>query len=81
MPPLRSPGLPPCPPGDPPPVFPAPTHTVTLVTGGMAGWQITLIAVGAVLLAATVAELLDRARTTRRTVAAVTRWNAGTAGT
>jgi hypothetical protein len=47
----------------------------------MAGWQITLIAVGAVLLAATVAELLDRARTTRRTVAAVTRWNAGTAGT
>jgi hypothetical protein len=29
-------------------------------------WQITLIAIGAALLAATVAVLLDRARTTRR---------------
>ena len=54
--------------GDPPPVFPAPTHTVTLVTGGMPGWQITLIAIGAALLAATVAVLLDRARATRRNV-------------
>jgi len=53
--------------GDPPPVFPAPTHTVTLVTGGMPGWQITLITIGAALLAATVAVLLDRARATRRT--------------
>ena len=32
----------------------------------MPGWQITLIAVGAALLAATVAVLLDRARATRR---------------
>jgi hypothetical protein len=53
--------------GELPPVFPAPIHTVTLVTGGgMPGWQITLIAVGAALLAATVAVLLDRARATRR---------------
>ncbi len=51
--------------GGPAPVFPAPTHTVTLVTGGMPGWQVTLIAIGAALLAATVAVLLDRARATR----------------
>jgi hypothetical protein len=50
----------------PTPVVPAATHTVTLVTGGMPGWQITLIAIGAALLAATVAVLLDRARATRR---------------
>jgi hypothetical protein len=56
--------------GDPPPVFPAPTQTVTLVTGGMPGWQITLIAIGAALLAATVAVLLDRARGTRRNAVA-----------
>jgi hypothetical protein len=37
-----------------------PVHTV--VIGGMPGWQIALIAVGAALLAATVAVLLDRAR-------------------
>ena len=52
--------------GDPPSVFPAPTHTVTLVTGGMPGWQITLIAIGAALLAATAAVLLDRAWSARR---------------
>jgi hypothetical protein len=34
--------------------------------GGMTGWQIALIAIGAALLAATVAVLLDRARTARR---------------
>jgi hypothetical protein len=32
----------------------------------MPGWQITLIAIGAALLAATVAVLLDRARATHR---------------
>jgi hypothetical protein len=32
----------------------------------MPGWQITLIAIGAALLAAAVAVFLDRARTTRR---------------
>jgi hypothetical protein len=43
---------------------PTPVHVVT--ASGMAGWQITLIAVGAALAAATVAVLLDRARATRR---------------
>jgi hypothetical protein len=42
------------------------TVTHTVVMGGMPGWQIALIAVGAALLAATVAVLLDRARATRR---------------
>jgi hypothetical protein len=39
----------------------AQVHTV--IVGGMAGWQIALIAVGAALVAATIAVLLDRART------------------
>jgi len=43
---------------------PAQVHTV--VVGGMPGWQIALIAVVAALLAATVAVLVDRARTGRR---------------
>ena len=50
--------------GYPPVTVPAQIHTV--VTGGMPGWQITLIAVGAALLAAALAVLLDRARTARR---------------
>jgi hypothetical protein len=37
-----------------------------VVAGGMPGWQISLIAVGSALLAATFAVLLDRARATRR---------------
>lgn len=41
-------------------VVPAPSAQV--VSGGMPGWQITLIAVGAALAAAAVAVLLDRAR-------------------
>ena len=48
-----------------PTVVPAVTRIV--VVGGMPGWQIALIAVGAALLAATVAVLLDRARVSRRT--------------
>ena len=44
----------------PPPVI----HTV--VTGGMPGWQITLIALAAALFAAVTAVMLDRARTARR---------------
>ena len=41
---------------------------VTLITGGgMPGWQITLIAVGAALTGAAVAVLLDRALTARKT--------------
>jgi hypothetical protein len=47
---------------------PVPVHTV--VIGGMPGWQITLIAAGAALLAAVLAVLLDRARATRRHITA-----------
>jgi hypothetical protein len=57
-------------PGGPAPVAAAAARTVTLVTGGMPGWQIALIAIGAALLGATVAVLLYRARTTRRNVVA-----------
>jgi hypothetical protein len=51
---------------------PAPVRTVThtLVLGGMPGWQITLIAAGAALLAAAVAVLAYRAWSTRREPAA-----------
>ena len=47
------------------PVQPPP-QMHTIVTGGMPGWQITLIAAGAAILAAAVAVILDRARTARR---------------
>ena len=56
----------PVPGGVPVPVHPA---VRTVVTGGMPGWQITLIAVAAALLAATVAVLADRARASRRKAA------------
>jgi hypothetical protein len=46
------------------------TRIHAVVTGGMPGWQITLIAVGAALAAATMAVLLDRARTARQGAAA-----------
>ena len=53
---------------------PAPATTggpVRVITvGGMAGWQITLIAVAAALLAATAAVFLDRARAGRRAASA-----------
>jgi hypothetical protein len=49
------------------PVAPVPATTVHVInTGGMPGWQITLIAIGAALLGAAVAVLLARARATRR---------------
>jgi len=53
------------------PTTPVVTRTVThtVVTGGMPGWQITLIAVAAALLAATVAVLADRARASCRQAA------------
>jgi ribosomal protein S11 len=41
----------------------APSTAHTIVTSGMAGWQITVIAVGAALLAASVAVVVDRTRT------------------
>jgi hypothetical protein len=46
------------------PVYKVPVHTV--VIGGMPGWQIALIAVGAALLAAIAAVVAYRAWTTRR---------------
>ena len=51
------------------PAYPAPVpastvHAVT--TGGMAGWQIALIALGAVLVAAAVTIVLTRARAAHR---------------
>jgi hypothetical protein len=52
----------PIPPGGPD----VPPATVPVFAGGMAGWQITLIAVGAALVAATAAVVLDRALATRR---------------
>jgi len=47
---------------------PPETHTVThsVVVGGMPGWQIALIAVGAALLAATAAVIAERARAAHR---------------
>ena len=49
------------------PVAPVSATAVRVIsTGGMPGWQITLIAIGAALLAATVAVILVRARATRR---------------
>jgi hypothetical protein len=47
-------------------VLPTPVQVHTVVVGGMPGWQITLIAVAAALLAATAAVLADRARAARR---------------
>jgi hypothetical protein len=47
----------------------AAAHIHAIVTGGMPGWEITLIAAGAAALAAVTAVLLDRARTARRTIA------------
>jgi hypothetical protein len=43
-----------------------PPPTLAPVAGGMPGWQITLIAVGAALIAAVLAVLADRARSARR---------------
>ena len=48
------------------PSTPLPGSAGVVPGGGMAGWQITLIAVGAALVAATVAVLLDRTRAARR---------------
>ena len=58
-------------------VFPAgdgyggspPTPVQTVVMGGMPGWQIALIAIGAALVAAVAAVLADRARSARRRLA------------
>ena len=55
------------------PVRVVPATTVRVIsTGGMAGWQITLIAAGAAVAAAVAAVVLDRARTARRAAPATT---------
>ena len=55
------------------PVTPDSATTVHVVnSGGMAGWQIALIAIGAALLAATAAVVLDRAPAARRAASATT---------
>ena len=60
-------------PPDPGPAGVVPPPAIqTVVTVGMPGWQITLIAAGAALLAATLAVLLDRARAARRHMTAPT---------
>jgi hypothetical protein len=58
----------PIPPGGP--AVPAPAVRV-VTAGGMAGWQITLIAVGAALAAAIAAVMPDRARAARKAATAV----------
>ncbi len=57
------------------PAGPLPVHTI--VVGGTPGWQIALLAVGAAVLAAAAAVLLDRALRARR---AAPRLGRGTAG-
>jgi len=47
---------------------PLPAHTHAAATGGMPGWQITLMAVAAVLLAAALAAAVYRLRAARRRV-------------
>jgi hypothetical protein len=49
--------------GDTTPVV---VHTRTIVEGGMPGWQIALITIGAAVAAAALAVLIDRARLARR---------------
>jgi hypothetical protein len=44
----------------------APPQIHTIVTGGMPGWQITVIAAAAALLAAVLAVLLDQTRAARQ---------------
>jgi len=51
------------------PAVPAPAVPV-VTAGGMAGWQITLIALGAALVAAIAAIVLDRGRAARRAASA-----------
>jgi hypothetical protein len=53
------------------PVAPVPATTIRVITtGGMAGWQITSIALGAALFAAAAAVLLYRALTARNAASA-----------
>ena len=61
---------------DPPgggPLAPVPAPAIPVVTvGGMPGWQITLIAVGAALVTALAAVFLDRVLAARRSASSTT---------
>jgi hypothetical protein len=54
----------------PVPANPAAAPVQVITAGGMPGWQITLIAVAAALVAATAAVFLDRTRASRRSASA-----------
>ena len=54
------------------PIAPAPATVRVISTGGMAGWQIALIAAGTALAAATAAVFADRKLAGRRSVTATT---------
>ena len=54
------------------PSAPVPATVRVITTGGMAGWQIALIALGAALVAAAAAVLLDRTLAGRRGATATT---------
>jgi hypothetical protein len=54
------------------PLAPVPATVRVITTGGMAGWQVALIAVGAALAAAAAAVLLDRRLAGRRGATATT---------
>ena len=60
------------PPGGSGGAAPAPPQVHTVVTAGMPGWQITLIAIGAALLAAALAVFFDLAWAARRRATATT---------
>jgi hypothetical protein len=51
---------------------PAPVPVHTIISGGMPGWQITLIAAGAALLGAVLAVLAGRAWAARRATTSAT---------
>jgi hypothetical protein len=61
-----APNLIPDPGGAPAPATPPAAPVQMITAGGMPGWQITLIAVAAALVAATAAVFLDRARASNR---------------
>ena len=54
-----------------PAAVPAPVQVRTIVAGGMPGWQIALIAIGAALVAAAAAIVLDRMLASRRDATAM----------
>jgi hypothetical protein len=54
------------PPGEGSGIAPPPPPVRVIAEGGMPGWQIILIALAAALVGATVAVLLDHARTARK---------------